>query len=244
MNNVKIMLRIKSSYMAEAVLLFIALGLGHVQAKPQLDIETGAPDEPGDFWNFDDNNALPAGWKVEATRQRGPLATWKIIQDKTAPSQKNALALIRPNHDSGSTFNLCWTEDIKFLDGEIEVSFKALKGMEDQGGGVIWRAQDKDNYYIARFNPLEDNFRVYTVHNGSRSTIASANIALSADTWHSLKIVQQGNRFQGFLDGEKILEGENDLFSQAGGVGLWTKADAATAFDNFALRYFTGGEHK
>jgi hypothetical protein len=238
------MSHIKSNYVANTALFIAMLCFMNVQAQPLPNIELSAPDEPGAFWNFDDNTELPAGWKVEATRQRGPLATWKIIQDKTAPSQKNALALVSPNHDSGSTFNLFWTKDIKFLNGEIEVSFKALKGVEDQGGGVVWRAQDKDNYYIARFNPLEDNFRIYTVHDGSRNTIASVNIALSADAWHSLKIVQQGHHFQGFLDGKKVLEGENDLFPQAGGVGLWTKADAATAFDNFSLRYFFDGERK
>jgi len=238
------MLQIKLNYVANTALLIIALCFTNVLAQPLLNVESSAPDEPGAFWNFDDNTELPAGWKVEATRQRGSLATWEIIQDKTAPSQKNALALVNPNHDSGSTFNLFWTKDIKFLNGEIEVSFKALKGMEDQGGGVIWRVQDKDNYYIARFNPLEDNFRIYTVHNSSRKTIASAKVALPAEKWHSLKIVQQGNHFQGFLNGEKFLDGESDLFPLSGGVGLWTKADAATAFDNFSLRYFFDGERK
>jgi len=191
-----------------------------------------------EVWRFEDVKVgeLPAGWKVEATRQRGPLATWRVVEDKTAPSPDHALALTRVNHHFGGTFNLCWTDAVDFLDGEISVHLKAMTGKEDQGGGIIWRARDKDNYYIARFNPLEDNFRIYAVHDGSRKTLASARIRLPAGEWVAMKIVQHGDRFEGYLNGKKLLEGRNDLFRESGGVGLWTKADAATAFDNFSVR--------
>jgi len=101
------------------------------------------------------------------------------------------------------------------------------------GGGIIWRAKDKENYYIARFNPLENNFRLYYVRDGARKTLASTRIALTAGKWHSMKIVQHGDSFEAYLDGKKLLEGSDNLFSDAGGVGLWTKADAVTSFDNF-----------
>ena len=187
---------------------------------------------------FDDVSVgkLPVGWKVEATRRRGSLATWQVVTDRTAPSGKQVLALTRTNHTSGRTFNLCWTDTVSFLDGEIKVRFKAVKGKEDQGGGVIWRVRDKDNYYIARFNPLEDNFRLYTVHAGVRKMLADAKIALSAGKWHTLRIVQQGNRFAGYLNGKKLVEGTDNLFAKAGGVGLWTKADAVTSFDDFSVK--------
>jgi len=96
--------------------------------------------------------------------------------------------------------------------------------------------QDKDNYYIARFNPLEDNFRIYYVRNGARKTLAGVKIALPAGKWHTLRIVQYGNRFEGYLNGKKLLDGTNDLFTKPGGVGLWTKADAVTSFDDFSVR--------
>ena len=190
------------------------------------------------FWDFEnvEPGKIPEGWKVEGTNQRGPLATWKVMKDPSAPSGEKVLAMAQPNHTSGSTFNLCWTPKVSFLNGEIEVLFKANTGNEDQGGGVIWRAKDKDNYYIARFNPLEDNFRIYTVHNGNRRTLVSAKIALPAGKWHTLKIVQQDNHFEGYLNGKKLLDGENDLFPNAGGIGLWTKADAVTSFDNLTVR--------
>ena len=178
---------------------------------------------------------IPANWKIEATNKRGPLATWQVIEDRSAPSGKKVLALTGFNRTFGSTFNLCWTEHVHFLDGTIAVWFKANSGEEDEGGGIIWRAQDKANYYIARYNPLEDNFRIYYVKDGVRRKLASARIKLPAHQWHSMKIVQNGIKMSGFLNGKKYLEVEDETFPSAGGIGLWTKADAATAFDNFSL---------
>lgn len=181
--------------------------------------------------------ALPSGWKVEATNQKGPLATWQVVADSTAPSGEKALALVSPNHTFGGTYNLCWTDQIKFMNGDISVSFKANSGVEDQGGGVIWRAIDRDNYYIARYNPLENNFRIYTVREGARRMLASARAKLPAHHWHALKIVQRGSKISGYLNGKKWLEVEDATFTKAGGVGLWTKADAATSFDNFEVAF-------
>jgi len=187
-------------------------------------------------WDFEQASAgqIPAGWKVEATNEKGNPAIWSVVKDATAPSGEKVLALASPNPNFGDTFNLCWIDDLSFLDGEIKVCFKAATGEEDQGGGVIWRAQDKNNYYIARFNPLEDNFRIYTVQNARRKMLASAKIALGPG-WHTLRIVQQGKQFEGYLDGQKRLEGSTGLFPEPGGAGLWTKADAATLFDDFSV---------
>jgi len=102
---------------------------------------------------------------------------------------------------------------------------------------VIWRVQDKENYYIVRFNPLENNFRLYYLCDGARKTLADAKIALSAGKWYTLKIVQRSNPFEGYLiNGKKLLEGTDNLFTKAGGVGLWTKADAVTSFDDFTVK--------
>ena len=192
---------------------------------------------PHAIWDFEDiaSGGLPDGWKVEATNQKGPLASWQAVTDATAPSGKQVLALTRIDHPFGGTFNLCWTDEVPFLDGRVSVRFKAVKGEEDQGGGVIWRARDRENYYIARFNPLENNFRIYYVRDGARKTLASTRVSLPAGQWHTLEILQQGNHFEGYLNGEKLLEGSNDLFTAPGGVGLWTKADAVTSFDDFSV---------
>ncbi|NOX88052.1 MAG: DUF1080 domain-containing protein [Calditrichaeota bacterium] len=179
--------------------------------------------------------ALPEGWKIEATNQKGPLATWQVIEDSTAPSGKKVLSLTKVNHSFGGTFNLCWTDQIRFLNGEIKVKFKANSGIEDQGGGVIWRAKDMNNYYISRYNPLENNFRIYYVKDGARRMLASARIKLPAHKWHELKITVQGDQMKGYLNGKELLQVKDHTFPEAGGVGLWTKADAETSFDDFEV---------
>lgn len=179
---------------------------------------------------------IPADWKVEATNQHGPLATWQVVTDSTAPSGKKVLELTDTNHNYGGSFNLCWTDKVQFLNGIITVHFKANKGQEDEGGGVIWRAKDKNNYYIARYNPLEDNFRMYYVKDGARRMLASSRIKFPAHVWHTMKIVQDGNKLSGYLNGKKYLEVKDKTFTKPGGVGLWTKADAATSFDDFSVQ--------
>ena len=178
---------------------------------------------------------IPAGWKIENTNLKGSLPTWQVIKDKSALSGKKVLALMDTKQSSGDSFNLCWTKNILLTDGEIEVELKSVKGEEDQGGGVIWRALDKNNYYIARFNPLENNFRFYYVKNGKRKKMKNADVKLPAGKWDKLKIVQRGNKFEGFLNGKKLIEGTDDTFTKQGGVGLWTKADAVTSFNNFTV---------
>jgi hypothetical protein len=177
----------------------------------------------------------PAGWKIEATHPGENLALWQVTADKTAPTGKNILSLTDVQGNYGSTFNLCWNDKISFLNGQIDVKIRANTGNEDQGGGVIWRARDKDNYYIARMNPLEDNFRLYFVKNGKRKMLASSKISLPAGEWHALKITQKGSILTGSIDGNLLLETEDNTFPEAGGIGLWTKADAATSFDELKV---------
>ena len=135
---------------------------------------------------------------------------------------------------SSGNFNLCYNKDVKFTDGNITVKFKANAGRIDQGGGLMWRVQDNDNYYVARFNPLEDNFRFYIVHDGMRSELASADVKLSSG-WHTMKIEQKGDTFEGYIDGKQYLEYKDAHLKKAGGVGVWTKADAQTSFDDLKI---------
>jgi len=221
-------------FMAFALTTMLGCGKAQAQAATRHKPSTASSAS----WNFDNVpiGKLPAGWKIEATNLKGPLETWQVIKDTTAPSDDRVLAMTIPNHTFGSTFNLCWTDTVSFLDGELSVRFKAVTGKGDQGGGIMWRVQDRDNYYIARFNPLEDNFRLYSVHHGHRRMLADARIVLPSGQWHIMKIVQRGNRFEAYLNGKKLLEGTDNLFTKAGGVGLWTKADAGTSFDDFTVK--------
>jgi YVTN family beta-propeller protein len=188
-------------------------------------------------WRFDEDTPgrLPEGWKIEGTNQRGPVATWVVKADADAPSKPNVLALTDTKEGAGGTFNLCWTDGVKFTDGVIEVKVKAGTGREDQGGGAIWRVKDKDNYYIARWNPLEDNFRLYYVKGGSRKMLETANVKADPAKWHTIRVEQKGDEIQCSLDGETLFKVQDRTFLEAGGVGLWTKADAATSFDDLVV---------
>lgn len=207
--------------------------------------ETGAPEgtaspssqSSSPEWTFEDaaSGSVPAGWKIEATNPSGQGAQWSVQQDQSAPSGRRVLALTNTRGATGSTFNLAWTDEEVLQDGTIEVKVKAGTGREDQGGGPVWRVQDKDNYYVARWNPLEDNFRVYYVKNGNRDRIASANVQLSPEEWQTITIRHDGQRIEASMNGERLIEVTDDTFSEAGGVGVWTKADAATSFDDLSV---------
>ena len=134
-------------------------------------------------------------------------------------------------------FNLCVADEPSLKDVEVLVAFKAVKSQKDQGGGIVWRYQDANNYYIARMNPLEDNYRVYKVIAGKRIQLETKeDLKVPVNEWHDLKIKQVGNRIECFLDGKKYLDVTDDAIQKAGRVGLWTKADAQSHFDQFGAK--------
>ncbi len=220
-----------------AALAFVTLGCSTASTdRPQ---ESAAPSAstPAQTVGFDDvpEGALPEGWRIGGTHQVGPLASWQVALDPSAPTPPHALALTASTHGSEGTFNLCWTDRVTFADGTIEVAFRAVAGEVDQGGGPIWRVQGADDYYVCRANPLESNFRVYYVAGGSRHQLASAPVEIRSGTWHRIRVEHVGNHVACFLDGEKLLEAIDDHLSAPGGVGLWTKADAVTSFDDLRV---------
>jgi 3-keto-disaccharide hydrolase len=157
---------------------------------------------------------------------------WKVVADPTAPSKPNVLAQLAKN--SGSTFNLTLITGTNYKDVDISVKMKAVAGNEDQGGGLVWRAKDTKNYYVARYNPLENNYRVYKVEKGGRLTLQSADIKQSGD-WHTLRATMMGDHIQCYYDGRRYLDVKDSTFSDAGKIGLWTKADAQTHFDDLTV---------
>jgi hypothetical protein len=180
----------------------------------------------------DEIGKVPTGWKVEKTG-KGQGSDWKLVADDTAPS-KSGVALAQLAKSPGGVFNLCVAEDTNYKDVDLSVSFKAVAGKTDQGGGFVWRYKDHDNYYICRMNPLEDNYRVYHVVNGRRVQIGGKEkIKVPTGEWHKLKVEVKGDKMEGYLDGEKIWEVKDETFKDAGKVGLWSKADAQSHFDEF-----------
>jgi hypothetical protein len=157
---------------------------------------------------------------------------WQVQATDDGPAPPRALAQVAQS--DGPEFNVCLLRDLEFTDGALSVSFRSVAGEVDQGGGVVWRAQDGRNYYVARFNPLEDNFRLYTVVDGKRTMLQSEKVSLEPG-WHLLGIEASGGSIRCFLDGTKLLEAQDATFPGPGRVGLWTKADAQTHFDAFTV---------
>jgi len=178
--------------------------------------------------NFDDLKAgvAPSGWT--ATRTGTGDAKWTIERDDTAPSKPNVL-----KQSGVATFPICLKDDTSLKDGFVEVKFKAISGREDQAGGLIWRAQDANNYYVARANALENNVTIYHTINGRRTERQRTRMTVTLNRWHTLRVDFIGSHFTVLLDGKSAIDWEDTTFTQAGKVGLWTKADSVTAFDDF-----------
>ena len=189
-------------------------------------------------WDFDNlpEGKLPPGWKVEATGQDTPTAQWHIATDNTAPLGPGVLRLAATNHTQRGVFNLCWTDRLTFHEGRIAVFLHANSGAIDQGGGPIWRVKDRNNYYIARYNPLERNVSIYYVKDGRRIMLAYSGKLELEDAWHVLAVTHKGDRIRAYLDGKMMLMANAaNHIPNPGGIGLWTKADAATTFDNLTI---------
>jgi hypothetical protein len=179
----------------------------------------------------EDVGKLPAGWTAAQTG-KGEASVWKVVADDTAPS-KSGYALAQTAASPRALFNLCVAEGFIHKDVEVRVAFKAVRGEIDQGGGLVWRYQDPNNYYLARMNPLENNYRVYKVVAGQRIQLGTREgLKVPAGEWHVLKVTQTGDHIQCFLDGKKELDVKDDTFQKAGWIGLWTKADAQIYFDD------------
>jgi hypothetical protein len=191
-------------------------------------LATGLAAEEGkQSWNLDTDKAglIAQGFTNE-------VGEWKAMVDPTAPSPPNVLAQLAKN--SGSTFNVALVSAANYQDLEISVKMKAIAGKEDQGGGLVWRARDAKNYYVARYNPLEDNYRLYKVAKGRRSQLQSADIKHS-DGWHTLMVTMKGDHMECYYDSKKYLDAKDSSFREAGKIGLWTKADAQSNFDDLTV---------
>jgi hypothetical protein len=144
--------------------------------------------------------------------------------------------LAQTAQNKGMNFNVIVFDNAMLKDVELSVDILAISGNEDQGGGLVWRYQDEDNYYIVRFNPLESNYRLYKVENGKRIQLASAKASTLEGKWFSVKVVMNGNEIRCSLGEQELLNETDDTFTNAGKTGFWTKADAVSDFDNFKLK--------
>ena len=179
-------------------------------------------------FNFDTEAplSLPAGWTQGVTGRGSP--KWTVERDDSAPSRPNVLK------QSGSgTFPWCVRSDSSLADGFVEVKMKPVSGKEDQAGGVVWRWKDGDNYYVARANALENNVSLYYTTSGRRNTIKYVDAPVPANVWHTLRVEYSGTRIKVALDGKTYIEAQDSRIAGPGAVGVWTKADSVTSFDDF-----------
>jgi len=182
-----------------------------------------------DTVNFDDlkTGPPPPGWTATKTGKGDP--KWEVVADDSAPSKPNVL-----KQSGEATYPVCIKDDTSLKDGFVEVKFKPVSGKADQAGGVIWRCKDADNYYIARANTLEDNVTIYYTLKGRRVEKKRSNTKVASNKWHTLRVDFKDNYFVVTFDGKKAFGWKDETFKDAGKVGLWTKADSTTLFDDFS----------
>ena len=192
------------------------------------------PDMSNAAISFDDakTGAAPEGWTVTLTGKGTP--KWTVENDETAPSKSKIL-----KQSGRATFPLLLKDDTNIRDGFVEVKFKAIAGSEDRAAGLVWRARDANNYYVVRANALEDNVVLYKTVNGVRSALDivgrkggyGVSVPVPANVWHGLRIDFNASRFTVSFNGNRLFEVDDSTFADAGKVGLWTKADSVTLFD-------------
>jgi len=186
-------------------------------------------------FHFDDlqSGNLPDGWETAMTGKGKP-GNWQIVLDENESGPTKVLAQTSMEN-FGYHFDIAVAKATEFKDLTLSLEFKAVKGKEDQGGGPVWRYQDADNYYIARANPLENNFRVYKVVNGNRRQLKSYSLPVISGQWHTIRIEHLGTHIKCYYDGQLYLEVDDDTFLQPGKVGVWTKADSYCYFDDLVV---------
>jgi hypothetical protein len=175
----------------------------------------------------DQTGAPPGGWTCGVTGRGSP--KWTVEADSTAPSKHNVL-----KQSGTGTFPWCAKNGVAIADGFVEVKFKPMQGSEDRAGGLMWRWKDGDNYYVARANALENNVSLYHTTRGSRHTIQYVDAPVQVNEWHTLRVDFTGKRIRVSLDGKQYIDVEDVHIEGAGAVGVWTKADSITVFDDFS----------
>ena len=180
----------------------------------------------------DSVGSVPAAWT--ATRTGSGEARWTVEQDAAAPSKSKTV-----RQSGRATFPLLLKREVNIQDGFIEAKFKAIAGSQDRAAGLVWRAKDADNYYVVRANALEDNVVLYKTVAGARSPLDivgrqggyGVEVRVPANQWLGLRVDFRGARFGVFYNGQHLFDVEDSTFRDAGTVGLWTKADSETLFD-------------
>jgi len=204
---------------------------GATEASPR-----NGPTIPAVAWHFDSLpvGQPPAGFAFGRTGG-GRAGRWVVQSAPDAPSPPNVLAQV----DSDRTdyrFPVAAGLSPSFTEGSVSVKCKPVSGRVDRACGLVFRYQDENNYYLTRANALEDNVRFYYVKNGRRIQLAKWSGKVTSGAWHELRVEFQRDHVEVFWDGTKRIDAHDHTFSGPGRVGVWTKADSYTLFDDLIAR--------
>ena len=186
----------------------------------------------------------PPGFTAALTGGGGNVS-WIVQNDLSSPAGPKVLAQTSQDKTS-KRYPVCVYDDFSAKDVDVSVQFKAISGEVDQAAGIIWRYKDKDNYYIVRANALENNVVLYKTQNGVRTDLKlkgkDSGYGVKADVlkdkWNTLKISVVGNSFIASLNNQPLFEVVDETSTDAGKVGVWTKADSVTHFDDLRIAGF------
>jgi hypothetical protein len=194
--------------------------------------------------NFEDATAmaLPLGFRAGLTGG-GPPVDWQVLENTAAASGGKVVAQLSAD-TTNSRYPLLILEKFEACDVDLKIMFKTISGKVDASGGLVFRYRDDNNYYVVRANSLEGNVVAYKTENGKRSNLGvkgrrsayGVEAEVAHQEWNGLRVIAKGALFEIFLNGRKLFEVENDTFQDAGKVGLWTKADAVTHFDDLSVK--------
>lgn len=198
--------------------------------------ETESNPRPQRQWMFDSSSpgTLPGSYVVGTLFDGRPAGEWKILITDRAKSASQVLAQLQPK-GTDQTHKLLLLEGTESTNIDVEVSYLAVAGKADLGGGLLWRAKDDRNYYLLRASLVEQKIRLYRVVNGVQQIVKQIDRPLPATGWHTLRIVQRGCEMKALFD-EAVLFRACDTTYTSGRIGLWTKADAVTYFDDLTLK--------
>jgi hypothetical protein len=206
-------------------------------------LAAGAATVHAQGFTFDDQKAgePPKGMTCALTGKGRP-GTWVLRQDEGAPSRP--LVLAQTDADpTGYRFPHCVVDGLVAQDLTLSMRFKPVSGQEDQAAGLVWRYRDKDNYYIVRANALENNVVLYKVEGGRRTDLPlkgegrtyGKKTPVPSGSWSTLAVTVKGRLFEVVFNGAKLYEVEDATFTAPGRVGVWTKADSVTYFDDLKV---------
>jgi hypothetical protein len=175
-------------------------------------------------WNFDEDSPgnPPKGAVVFS-------GTWEVRPESDAPTEPNALC-----QTGEAEFPATALSDKEYTDLALTTDFKPISGQEDQAAGLIFRVQDESNYYIVRANALEGNVGIYKYKDGRRTELQSESTDVEQGKWQELRVEVTGDKIRALLGKKEVVEATDDEFT-SGRVGLWTKADSLTCFDDVSV---------